>query len=430
MTSKTNSKVLFQNACRYMPGGVNSPVRAFQAVGGDPLFLSKGNGSRVYDVDGNEYIDYVCSWGPLILGHLHPDVAASLRKVLDEGTSYGAPTEREITLTSHIVDALPSIEKVRLVNSGTEATMSAVRVARAFTGRKKIVKFAGCYHGHADGFLVQAGSGALTMGVPSSPGVPEEIGNLTVVLPYNDTAAVHRAFQKEGDQIAAVIVEPVAANMGIVPPQPGFLETLREVTAKASSLLIFDEVITGFRLAYSGAQGFYGIEPDLTCLGKIIGGGLPVGAYGGRQEIMDLVAPAGPVYQAGTLSGNPLAVQAGITTLQHLAAGNPDLYRELEKRAVHLETELLEAAEDAGIPLQVNRVGSLLSLFFTSSDVTNLEEALTADQELYKKFFTKMLEEGIYLPPSQFEALFLSIAHTEGDIEQTIRSTRNIFNKF
>jgi glutamate-1-semialdehyde 2,1-aminomutase len=307
MTSMTNSKLLFQKACQYMPGGVNSPVRAFNAVGGDPLFFSRGKASHVYDVDGNEYIDYVCSWGPLILGHLHPDVTASLRKVLEQGTSFGAPTEREITLTNLIVNAVPSIEKVRLVNSGTEATMSAVRVARAFTGRKKIVKFAGCYHGHADGFLVQAGSGALTMGVPSSPGVPEEIGSLTEILPYNDAAAVRRAFQKEGDKIAAVIVEPVAANMGVVPPKQGFLETLREVTTKASSLLIFDEVITGFRLAYNGAQGFYGIEPDLTCLGKIIGGGLPVGAYGGSKEIMEMVAPEGPVYQAGTLSGNPLA---------------------------------------------------------------------------------------------------------------------------
>ena len=412
-----------------MPGGVNSPVRAFQAVGGDPLFFSRGNGSHVYDVDGNEYIDYVCSWGPLILGHLHPDIIASLREVLEEGTSFGAPTEREITLTSLIIEALPSIEKVRLVNSGTEATMSAIRVARAFTGRKKIVKFAGCYHGHADGFLVQAGSGALTMGVPSSPGVPEEIGSLTKILPYNDAAAVRRAFQNEGDTIAAVIVEPVAANMGVVPPEQGFLETLREVTTKTSSLLIFDEVITGFRLAYNGAQGFYGVEPDLTCLGKIIGGGLPVGAYGGRKEIMDLVAPEGPVYQAGTLSGNPLAVQAGITTLRHLTAGKPGLYKELENKAVYLETGLLQAARETGTPLQVNRVGPLLSLFFTSSSVTNLEEALTADQDLYKKYFGKMLAEGIYLPPSQFEALFLSIAHTEEDLEHTISTVRKIFDK-
>lgn len=429
MIQTNNSKLLFKKACQYMPGGVNSPVRAFKAVGGDPIFFSRGRGSHIYDVDGNEYIDYVCSWGPLILGHLHPDIVTSLRVVLEEGTSFGAPTEREITLTSLIVNALPSVEKVRLVNSGTEATMSAVRVARAFTGRKKIIKFAGCYHGHADGFLVQAGSGALTLGVPSSPGVPEEIGSLTMVLPYNDVSAVRRAFQKDGDKIAAVIVEPVAANMGVVPPQPGFLETLREVTAKASSLLIFDEVITGFRLAYNGAQGFFGIEPDLTCLGKIIGGGLPVGAYGGRKEIMDVVAPEGPVYQAGTLSGNPLAVQAGITTLEYLAAGEQSLYKELEEKAVYLERGLLEAAQDAGVPLQVNRVGSLLSLFFTNSSVTNLEETLSADQELYKTFFAKMLAEGIYLPPSQFEALFLSTAHSEDDLKRTINAAGKIFSE-
>lgn len=429
MIQTNNSKLLFKKACQYMPGGVNSPVRAFKAVGGDPIFFSRGRGSHIYDVDGNEYIDYVCSWGPLILGHLHPDIVTSLRVVLEEGTSFGAPTEREITLTSLIINALPSVEKVRLVNSGTEATMSAVRVARAFTGRKKIIKFAGCYHGHADGFLVQAGSGALTLGVPSSPGVPEEIGSLTMVLPYNDVSAVRRAFQKDGDKIAAVIVEPVAANMGVVPPQPGFLETLREVTAKASSLLIFDEVITGFRLAYNGAQGFFGIEPDLTCLGKIIGGGLPVGAYGGRKEIMDVVAPEGPVYQAGTLSGNPLAVQAGITTLEYLAAGEQSLYKELEEKAVYLERGLLEAAQDAGVPLQVNRVGSLLSLFFTNSSVTNLEETLSADQERYKTFFAKMLAEGIYLPPSQFEALFLSTAHSEDDIKRTINAAGKIFSE-
>lgn len=424
MSSKIRSKKLFQQASQLMPGGVNSPVRAFKAVGGDPLFISRGSGCKIYDVDGNEYIDYVCSWGPLILGHVHPDVTASLRQVLDEGTSFGAPTGREVTLTSLIVDALPSVEKVRLVNSGTEATMSAVRLARAYTGRKKIIKFAGCYHGHADGFLVQAGSGALTMGVPSSPGVPEEIGRLTMILPYNDQAAVERVFQEEGDDIAAIIVEPVAANMGVIPPEPGFLETLREVSAKYSSLLIFDEVITGFRLDYSGAQGYYGIIPDLTCMGKIIGGGLPVGAYGGKKEIMEQVAPEGPVYQAGTLSGNPLAVQAGITTLQHLANGKPGLYRELERKAAYLETGLLEAAREAGVPLQINRAGALLSLFFTDSVVTNLEQAMSADQEVYQRFFGKMLAEGIYLPPSQFESLFLSTAHTEEDLERTICAAR------
>jgi glutamate-1-semialdehyde 2,1-aminomutase len=429
MIRNENSKHLFQKARRYMPGGVNSPVRAFQAVGEDPIFISRGKGSHLYDVDGNEYLDYVCSWGPLILGHLYPDIITSLRAVLEEGTSFGAPTEGEITLASLIVNAIPSVERVRLVSSGTEAAMSAVRVARAFTGRKKIVKFAGCYHGHADGFLVQAGSGALTLGTPSSPGVPEEIGSLTMVLPYNDADAARSAFQEEGEEIAAVIVEPVAANMGVVPPRPGFMETLREVTTKSSSLLIFDEVITGFRLAYGGAQGFYGIEPDLTCLGKIIGGGLPVGAYGGKREIMDLVAPAGPVYQAGTLSGNPLAVQAGITALQRLAEGNPGLYMELEQKAAYLETGLLEAARESGVPLQVNRAASLLSLFFTGSAVHNLEDALRSDQQKYKIFFKKMLAEGIYLPPSQFEAIFLSTAHSEEDLKRTVRAARKAFKE-
>lgn len=424
-----NSKLFFEQACRYMPGGVNSPVRAFKAVGGNPLFFSKGSGSHIFDVDENEYIDYVCSWGPLILGHLHPEVKAAVEKVLEEAMTFGAPTKREITLAALIIDALPAVEKIRLVNSGTEAAMSAVRLARAFTGRKKIIKFAGCYHGHADGFLVEAGSGALTLGVPSSPGVPQEIAELTIVLPYNDSFAVEEALQKEGEEIAAVIVEPVAANMGVVPPKKGFLETLRELTAKAGSLLIFDEVITGFRLAYSGAQGFYGIEPDLTCLGKIIGGGLPVGAYGGKKEIMNLVAPDGPVYQAGTLSGNPLAVQAGITTLEQLAQGGEELYEKLEEKAVYLEKGLLEAAKDSDIPLTVNRVGSLLSLFFATCAVTDLQTALSSDQELYKMFFTKMLQAGIYLPPSQFEALFLSVAHTKKDLDYTIAAAKGIFKE-
>jgi len=424
-----NSKLFFEQACRYMPGGVNSPVRAFKAVGGNPLFFSKGSGSHIFDVDENEYIDYVCSWGPLILGHLHPEVKAAVEKVLEEAMTFGAPTKGEITLAALIIDALPAVEKIRLVNSGTEAAMSAVRLARAFTGRKKIIKFAGCYHGHADGFLVEAGSGALTLGVPSSPGVPQEIAELTIVLPYNDSFAVEEVLQKEGEEIAAVIVEPVAANMGVVPPKKGFLETLRELTAKAGSLLIFDEVITGFRLAYSGAQGFYGIEPDLTCLGKIIGGGLPVGAYGGKKEIMNLVAPDGPVYQAGTLSGNPLAVQAGITTLEQLAQGGEELYEKLEEKAVYLEKGLLEAAKDSDIPLTVNRVGSLLSLFFTSCAVTDLQTALSSDQELYKMFFSKMLQAGIYLPPSQFEALFLSVAHTKKDLDYTIAAAKAIFKE-
>lgn len=429
MKNITRSRHLFAEACRLLPGGVNSPVRAFQAVGGDPLFIAGSQGSKIFDVDGNEYIDYVGSWGPLILGHAHPEIVDALRQVLEKGTSYGAPTEREVELAFLIVDALPSMEMVRLVNSGTEATMSAVRLARAFTGRKKIVKFAGCYHGHADGFLVQAGSGALTMGVPSSPGVPEEIGGLTIVLPYNDGEAVERAFEDQGEEIAAVIVEPVAGNMGVVPPAPGFLQKLRGLTAKAGSLLIFDEVITGFRLSYGGAQEYYGIAPDLTCLGKIIGGGLPVGAYGGRKEIMELVAPAGPVYQAGTLSGNPLAVQAGITTLRYLRSHKESIYPELTKKAEILQDGLLKAAEDAGLRLQVNRAGSLLSLFFTEFPVTDLETAGRADQGLFKGFFGLMLQEGIYLPPSQFESLFLSVAHTDDDLKRTIDAARLSFKK-
>ncbi len=429
MESMTNSKLFFQRASQHMPGGVNSPVRAFKAVGRNPLFFSRGEGSHIYDVDGNRYVDFVCSWGPLILGHLHPDVVTSLKDVLKEGTSFGAPTEREIILTKYISDAIATIEKVRLVNSGTEATMSAVRVARAFTDRKKIIKFAGCYHGHADGFLVQAGSGALTMGEPSSPGVPEEISSLTKVLPYNDESAIKEVFAREGDEIAAVIVEPVAANMGVVPPKGSFLKTLRKLTNQHSSLLIFDEVITGFRLSYNGAQGFFGIEPDLTCLGKIIGGGLPVGAYGGKKEIMDMVSPEGPVYQAGTLSGNPLAVQGGITTLQLLAAGNPGLYDELEKKAIYLEKELLQVAAENEVALKINRVGSLFSLFFTDIEVSNLDDALTADNEYYKKFYNEMLAGGVYLPPSQYEALFLSIAHTEEDLKHMISAAKKSFSK-
>lgn len=429
MVKTTNSKHLFEKACRFIPGGVNSPVRAFQAVGGDPLFITRGRGSRVYDTDGNEYIDYICSWGPLILGHAHPAVIEALKQVLDKGTSYGAPVEGEVVLASLITDALPSVEKVRLVNSGTEATMSAVRLARAFTRRKKIVKFAGCYHGHSDGFLVQAGSGALTMGVPSSPGVPEEISNLTVVLPYNDSEAARKTFQDAGEEIAAVIVEPVAANMGVVPPAPGFLQELRELTEKAGSVLIFDEVITGFRLGYGGAQCFYEVIPDMTCLGKIIGGGLPVGAYGGKKEIMDMVAPAGPVYQAGTLSGNPLAVQAGITILEQLRDKKEVIYKELTRKAEILEKGFLDAARDAGLPLQINRAGSLLSLFFTGSPVKDLETASKADQRIFKDFFSLMLQEGIYLPPAQFEALFLSTAHSEDDLIQTINAAKSVFQK-
>ncbi len=423
----SRSQQLFERACDLMPGGVNSPVRAFRAVGGDPLFITRGEGSKIFDVDGNEYIDYVCSWGPLILGHAHPAVVAALEKAIRAGTSYGAPTEGEVVLASLIVEAVPSVERVRLVNSGTEATMSAVRLARAFTGRNKVIKFAGCYHGHADTFLVQAGSGALTMGVPSSPGVPAEISGLTLVLPYNDISAVENAFERFGQEVAAVIVEPVAGNMGIVPPRPGFLDTLRELTSEAGSLLIFDEVITGFRLGPGGAQQRFGVKPDLTCFGKIIGGGLPVGAYGGRAEIMQLVAPEGPVYQAGTLSGNPLAVQAGIATLEQLR--KPGVYEELEEKGKRLAEGIGEAAANAGVPVRINQIGSLLSVFFTDRAVEDLDSAIRADQDSYRQFFISMLDEGIYLPPSQFEAWFISLAHAWEDLENTVAAAEKSFKK-
>lgn len=424
MKQHIRSGELYVQACGVMPGGVNSPVRAFRAVGGDPLFIARGQGSHIFDVDNNDYIDYVCSWGPLILGHRDTEVAAALQQVLTEGTSFGASTPREVRLAEMIIESVPSIEKVRLVNSGTEATMSAIRLARACTGRSKFIKFAGCYHGHADSFLVQAGSGALTMGVPSSPGVPDAISDLTIVLPYNDLAAVEQTLKSQGDQIAAVIVEPVAANMGVVPPAQGYLEGLRQLTAQVGALLIFDEVITGFRLSLGGAQSFYGVTPDLTCLGKIIGGGLPVGAYGGKTEIMEMVAPEGSVYQAGTLSGNPLAVQAGITTLERLQ--QPGIYRELETRGRRLAEGLRQAAKNAGLQATVNQVGSLLSILFTAGPVNGLDAALESDLEQFRNYFQMMLEEGIYLAPSQFEALFVSLAHTDEDIERTISAAGRV----
>ena len=363
--------------------------------------------------------------GPLILGHAHPEVTAALAGAIAGGTSFGAPTERELVLAELIIEALPSVEKVRFVNSGTEASMSAIRLARAFTGRQKFVKFAGCYHGHADSFLVQAGSGALTLGVPSSPGVPPGLSDLTIVLPYNDLDSVQETLQQWGSEIAAVIVEPVAANMGVVLPAPGFLEGLRQLTRDAGCLLIFDEVITGFRLGFGGAQGYYGIEPDLTCLGKIIGGGLPVGAYGGRAEIMGMVAPDGPVYQAGTLSGNPVAMEAGIVTLNMLK--KPGVYQQLEERSERLGQGLVRAAREAGIDATLNRIGSLMSLFFCSESVTGLNSALKSDQEQFARYFTLMLNEGIYLAPSQFEALFVSLSHTREDIDQTIEAAEQTF---
>jgi glutamate-1-semialdehyde 2,1-aminomutase len=416
----TKSKRLWMQAQRVMPGGVNSPVRAFKGVGGAPIFVRNGKGSHIWDVDGNEYIDYVCSWGPLILGHAHKEVVARLRKAAAEGTSFGIPTEKESLLAKMIIRAFPSIEMVRLVNSGTEAVMSAIRLARAYTNRSLVVKFEGCYHGHTDGLLVKAGSGAATLGVPTSPGVPEQYASCTMTLPYNDLEAAAAACKEHGHEIACFIVEPIAGNMGVVPPEEGYLAGLRELTEKHGILLIFDEIITGFRLAYGGAQTLFKIKPDLTTLGKIIGGGLPVGAYGGRAEIMEKMAPAGPVYQAGTLSGNPLAVEAGLATLEALA--RPGTYQKLDKLGARLGEGLIKAAQMAGIPSYHTRIGSMLCMFFSDEPVRNFEDALKCDTGRYAKYFHEMLKRGIYLAPSQFEATFLSLAHTEKDINATIRA--------
>ena len=418
MDSTKRSQDLFAEAQRYLPGGVDSPVRAFKAVGGNPLFIKRGLGSRLFDEDGNEFIDYVCSWGPMILGHAHPLVVAALQEAIEHGTSFGAPTELETVLAKLICDAMPSIEMVRFVNSGTEATMSALRLARAFTGRDKFVKFAGCYHGHSDGLLAIAGSGVATLGMPDSPGVPTSFAQDTLVATYNDTAGVKDIFEKYPEEIAAVIVEPVAANMGVVPPLPGFLESLRRLTQEFESLLIFDEVITGFRLAYGGAQSIFGVMPDLTCLGKVIGGGLPVGAYGGKRDIMEMVAPTGPVYQAGTLSGNPLAMTAGIETIKMLS--QPEVYPRLESAAAALEKGILSVAARAAVPVQVSRLGSLLTVFFAGEGVTDYESARQANTALFSRFFQEMLARGIYWPPSQFETAFVSTAHSFDDIRGTI----------
>ena len=415
---QTKSQQLFAQAQQYIPGGVNSPVRSFRAVAGTPPFIDRGQGCRVWDVDGNEYIDYLGSWGPLVLGHAHPAVVEALTKAAQGGTSFGAPVEMEVELARLICQALPSVDRVRLVSSGTEACMSAIRLARAYTGRSKVIKFSGCYHGHADGLLVKAGSGAMTHGIPTSAGVPEAYAAETLVADYNDIASVESFFQAWPDAIAGVIVEPVAGNMGVVPPAEGFLADLRRVTADHGAMLIFDEVITGFRIAYGGAQTRYGVTPDITCLGKIIGGGLPVGAYGGRREIMEMVAPLGPMYQAGTLSGNPLAVTAGLTTLTQLQAAGT--YERLESLAGRLADGLAQAFAQAEVPATLNRVGSMLTGFFTAGPVDSLAQVEQADTEAYGRYFHAMLERGVYLAPSQFEAGFVSLAHTEADIDRTV----------
>ncbi len=426
MNKLRHSQELFQEAQHYLPGGVDSPVRAFKAVGGTPPFIVKGKGSKIYDADGNEYIDYVCSWGPLILGHAHPQVVEALKQAIEHGTSFGAPTELETILAKMLCDAIPSIEMVRFVNSGTEATMTALRLSRAFTGRDKIIKFAGCYHGHADGLLTKAGSGMATLGIPDSPGVPLSYAQNTLVAPYNDSQTVEQLFQRYPKEIAAIIVEPVAANMGIVPPHPDFLASLRELTNEFGSLLIFDEVITGFRVAYGGVQTLYGITPDLTCLGKIIGGGLPIGAYGGRREIMEMMAPVGPVYQAGTLSGNPLAITAGIETLKVLR--QPGVYSQLEAKSSSLKEGIATAATETGVTLHISRIASLLTPFFASKPAVDYESAKQADTTLFGRFFHQLLAEGVYWPPSQFEAAFVSLAHSDEDIQTTIRAIDKAFS--
>jgi glutamate-1-semialdehyde 2,1-aminomutase len=419
------SRQLFAQAQRLMPGGVNSPVRAFKAVGGEPVVIAYGRGSRLVDVDGNEYVDYVASWGPLILGHAHPSVVEAIQRAAERGTSYGACTELESELARLVIETMPSLEMVRFVSSGTEATMSALRLARAFTGRDKIVKFEGCYHGHADGLLARAGSGVATLSLPDSPGVPASYAQHTLLAPYNSTAAVEKLFEQRGKEIAAVIVEPVAGNMGVVPPAPGFLEYLRDLTRQAGSLLIFDEVITGFRVGPGGAQALFDVKPDLTCLGKIIGGGLPVGAYGGRRDVMEMVAPLGPVYQAGTLSGNPLSMAAGIVTLRTLAG--PGVYDVLNELGSTLVEGLEGAARRAEVDLRVNRLGSMMTPFFAAGPVTDYESAKRADTARFARFHQEMLQRGVYLPPSQFEAMFVSLSHTQADLEATITAAEEAF---
>lgn len=417
---KTHSEALFKKAKTLIPGGVNSPVRAFGSVGSTPFFVRKAAGSKVWDEDGNRYIDYVASWGPMILGHAHPAVVDAIRKAARRGTSYGAPTAAEVEMAAAITRAFPSMDLVRMVSSGTEATMSAIRLARGTTGREKILKFEGCYHGHADSLLVKAGSGVATLGIPGSPGVPKGLAELTVTVPFNDLAAVKTAVKKHGKELACVIVEPAAGNMGLVPPAPGFLKGLRELTAAAGIVLIFDEVISGFRLRFGGLQHLVGIRPDLTCLGKIIGGGLPVGAFGGRREIMESLAPAGPVYQAGTLSGNPLAMAAGLATLGVLE--NESDYRDLDRKTRRLCDGMMKLFRKKGLAVTLTRRGSMFTVFFTDGDVTDFASALRCDTGLFARYFNAMLRHGVSLPPSQFETAFVSFAHSSEDIDRTLEA--------
>lgn len=418
------SQSLYERAVNMIPGGVNSPVRACKSVGADPLFIERGDGCFIYDADGNRYIDYIGSWGPLILGHRHPAVVEAIVNVLDRGTSFGAPTDLEIQLAQMVIDAVDSVDVVRMVNSGTEATMSAIRLARGATGRDIVIKFDGCYHGHADTLLVAAGSGVATLGIPGSPGVPESVVRHTLSLPFNDKEAIAKVMDEKGDKIACVIVEPVAGNMGMVPPADGFLETLRELTTGHGAVLIFDEVMTGFRVAYGGAQTLYGIKPDLTCFGKVIGGGLPVGAYGGNKDIMSQIAPQGTIYQAGTLSGNPIAMTAGIVTLEQLA--KEGVYESLEERSGRLADGLAHAARKAGLAARTGHVGSMLGMFFTDRNIACFEDAKTCDLELFANFYQGMRRQGIYIAPSQFEALFLSTAHTDEHIDATIAAAEQV----
>ncbi|TCJ03094.1 glutamate-1-semialdehyde 2,1-aminomutase [Cytobacillus praedii] len=426
MRSYDKSIQAFKEAKQLMPGGVNSPVRAFKSVNMDPIFMERGKGSKIYDIDGNEYIDYVLSWGPLILGHTNDRVVEALKKVAELGTSFGAPTVTENELAKLVIERVPSIEIIRMVSSGTEATMSALRLARGYTGRNKILKFEGCYHGHGDSLLIKAGSGVATLGLPDSPGVPEGIAKNTITVPYNDLESVKYAFEQFGEDIAGIIVEPVAGNMGVVPPLPGFLEGLREITTQYGALLIFDEVMTGFRVGYNCAQGYFNVTPDITCLGKVIGGGLPVGAYGGKAEIMEQIAPSGPIYQAGTLSGNPLAMTAGYETLSQLT---PEAYTEFTRKGDMLEAGIKEAAKKYEIPNTVNRAGSMIGFFFTNEQVINYDKAKASNLDYFAAYYREMANQGVFLPPSQFEGLFLSTEHSDEDIEKTLQAIEIAFSK-